>query len=435
MRTNLKLTFSLLLSATLLMVMVVGCASQQPAQPTGKTVCRISIFGDATAIYAADIGPQLNAYLDFGKWANENNYIPGVTLDFQVYDHGADNSRAIAAFKEAASSTPKPVMVNDGYASTYALLYKPLMEQNKIPGYGTSALRSTCLPVNWYFSVLPSPESLIGAFTDWITENWKKDSKVEWIRSHWHEGAPRMAFIAWDSPLGRACESPEVFAYMKSKGVEFAGAEYFPLAASDPTPQLSRLKGKFDFAFVAMFPPHYAMILQGADRLGMAGKYMAAVPNYFDPYALIARTGKMADNTLCFNLFEMEFDKLPPYIQKAQTDRQYPKELFVYRGGWIIGDLFAQTIRKTIETYGIDKVTGETCYATINSGAVTDYKPLAATETFTFSNNDKLVKVLGLNSMNLGMITDGKWVPIESNRHMPRLFPGEPDVPQQFMPK
>lgn len=429
------MTFSLLLSATLLMVMVVGCASQQPAQPTGKTVCRISIFGDATAIYAADIGPQLNAYLDFGKWANENNYIPGVTLDFQVYDHGADNSRAIAAFKEAASSTPKPVMVNDGYASTYALLYKPLMEQNKIPGYGTSALRSTCLPVNWYFSVLPSPESLIGAFTDWITENWKKDSKVEWIRSHWHEGAPRMAFIAWDSPLGRACESPEVFAYMKSKGVEFAGAEYFPLAASDPTPQLSRLKGKFDFAFVAMFPPHYAMILQGADRLGMAGKYMAAVPNYFDPYALIARTGKMADNTLCFNLFEMEFDKLPPYIQKAQTDRQYPKELFVYRGGWIIGDLFAQTIRKTIETYGIDKVTGETCYATINSGAVTDYKPLAATETFTFSNNDKLVKVLGLNSMNLGMITDGKWVPIESNRHMPRLFPGEPDVPQQFMPK
>jgi len=435
MRTNLKLTFSLLLSAILLVVMVIGCAGQQPAQPSGKTVCRVAIFGDATAIYAADIGPQLNAFLDFGKWANENNYIPGVILDFQVYDHGADNSRAIAAFKEAASSTPKPVMVNDGYASTYALLYKPLMEQNKIPGFGTSALRSTCLPVNWYYAVLPSPESLIGAYTDWITENWKKDSKVEWIRAHWHEGAPRMAFIAWDSPLGRACESPEVFAYMKSKGVEFAGAEYFPLAASDPTPQLSRIKDKFDFAFVAMFPPHYAMILQGADRLGMAGKYMAAVPNYFDPYALIAKTGKMADNTLCFNLFEMEFDKLPPYVQKAQTDRQYPKELFVYRGGWIMGDLYAHVIKKTIEAYGIDKITGENCYAVINSGAIKDFKPMACTETFTFSNNDKLVKVLGLNSMNVGMITDGKWVPIESNRHMPRLFPGEPDVPQQFMPK
>jgi len=435
MSSNVKLTFSLLLVAALMVVMIAGCAQQQSVKPSGKTTYRIAVFGDATAIYAADIGPQLNAYLDFGKWANETNYIPGVTLDFQVYDHGADSSRAISAFKEAASSTPKPVMANDGYASTYALLYKPLMEQNKIPGYGTSALRSTCLPVNWYFAVLPSPENLVGAFTDWIVENWKKDSKNEWIKANWHEGAPRMAFIAWDSPLGRASESPEVFAYMKSRGVEFAGAEYFPLAASDPTPQLSRLKDKFDFAYVAMFPPHYAMILQGADRLGMAGKYMAAVPNYFDPYALIAKTGKLADNTLCFNLFEMDFSKLPPYIQKAQTDRQYPKELFVYRGGWIIGDLFAQTIKKTIETYGIDKVTGETCYATINSGAVKDYKPLAATETFTFSNNDKLVKVLGLNSMNLGMITDGKWVPLESNRRMPRLFPGEPDVPQQFMPK
>ena len=435
MRSNVKLTFSLLLVAALMVVMIAGCAQQQPVKPSGKITYRIAVFGDATAIYAADIGPQLNAYLDFGKWANESNYIPGVALDFQVYDHGADSSRAIAAFKEAASSTPKPVMVNDGYASTYALLYKPLMEQNKIPGYGTSALRSTCLPVKWYFAVLPSPENLVGAFTDWIVENWKKDSKIEWIKANWHEGAPRMAFIAWDSPLGRASESPEVFAYMKSRGVEFAGAEYFPLAASDPTPQLSRIKDKFDFAYVAMFPPHYAMILQGADRLGMAGKYMAAVPNYFDPYALIAKTGKLADNTLCFNLFEMDFSKLPPYIQKAQTDRQYPRELFVYRGGWIIGDMFAQTIRKTIETYGIDKVTGETCYATINSGAVKDYKPLAATETFTYSNNDKLVKVLGLNSMNLGMITDGKWVPLESNRYMPRLFPGEPDVPRQFMPK
>jgi len=184
-----------------------------------------------------------------------------------------------------------------------------------------------------------------------------------------------------------------------------------------------------------MFPPHYAMILQGADRLGMAGKYMAAVPNYFDPYALIAKTGKLADNTLCFNLFEMDFSKLPPYIQKAQTDRQYPKDMFVYRGGWIIGDIFAQTMKKTIEKYGIDKVTGENVYATINSGVVKDIKPLACTETLTFSNNDKLVKVLGLNSMNVGMIKDSRWTLVESNRNMPRLFPGEPDVPQQFMPK
>lgn len=434
MKKNLQFIVGFLLLLTMLSAVAVGCTGQ-PGQSTGKITYRIAIFGDATAIYAADIGPQLNAFLDFGKWANESNYIPGVTLDFQTYDHGADNSRAIAAFKEAASGTPKPVMVNDGYASTFALLYKPLMEQYKIPGYGTSALRSTCLPVNWYFAVLPSPESLIGAYTDWIVENWKKDSKYEWIRNHWHEGAPRMAFIAWDSPLGRACESPEVFAYMKSKGVEFAGAEYFPLAAVDPTPQLTRLKDKFDFAYVAMFPPHYAMILQGADRLGMASNYMAAVPNYFDPYALIAKTGKLAENTLCFNLFEMEFDKLPPYIQKAQIDRQYPKEYFVYRGGWILGDLFAQTIKRTIEKYGIDKVNGENCYAVINAGVIKDYKPLACTENFTFSNNDKLVKVLGLNSMNVGMVKDGKWTLIESNRYMPRLFPGEPDVPIQFLNK
>jgi len=434
MRKNLIMTFSLLMALTMVTALVAGCTGQA-AQPTGKTTYRVAVFGDATGIYADQIGPQLNAFLDFGIWANENNYVPGVTLDFRTYDHGADNSRAIAAFKEAASGTPKPVMVNDGYASTFALLYKPLMEQSKIPGYGTSALRSTCIPVSWYFAVLPSPENLIGAYTDWIAENWKKDSKYEWVRNHWQDRAPRMAFIAWDSALGRACESPEVFAYMKSKGVEYVGAEYFPLAAVDPTPQLTRLKDKFDFAYVAMFPQHYVMILQGADRLGMAGKYMAAVPNYFDPYFLVDKVGKLADNTLCFNLFEMEFAKLPPYIQKAQLDRQYPKDFFVYRGGWIIGDLFAQTIRETIAKYGIDKVSGENCYATINAGLVKDYKPLACTETLSFANNDKQVKVLGLNSTNVGMIQNGKWVLIESSRNMPRLFPGEPDVPTQFLNK
>ena len=431
MRPNFKLILYLITLTALLSALLAGC-TQQPSQQQakGKPVIRIAIFGDATAIYAADIGPQLNAYLDFGKWANENNYIPGATIDFQIYDHGADVSRAIAAFKEASSGSPKPVMVNDGYASAFAVVYKPLMVQSKIPGYGTSAVRSVCLPVEWYFSVLPSPENLIGAYTDWIVENWKADSKNEWIKAHYQARAPRMAFIAWDSALGRASESPEIFAYMKSKGVEFAGAEYFPLAAADPTPQLSRIKDKFDFAYVAMFPPHYAMILQGADRMGMAQKYMAAVPNYFDPYSLITKTCKLADKTLCFNLFEMNFDKLPPYIQKAQTDRQYPKEFFVYRGGWIIGDIMAQTVNKTIAKYGLDKVTGENVYATICSGDVKDIKAMACTETESFANNDKLVKVLGLNSTHVGIVKDGKWMLYESNRYMPRLFPGEPDVPK-----
>jgi len=60
---------------------------------------------------------------------------------------------------------------------------------------------------------------------------------------------------------------------------------------------------------------------------------------------------------------------------------------------------------------------------------------LACTETLSFANNDKQVKVLGLNSTNVGMIQNSKWVLIESSRNMPRLFPGEPDVPTQFLNK
>ena len=62
-------------------------------------------------------------------------------------------------------------------------------------------------PAAYSFGTHPLYENDFGVFIDWMTETWDKTRP------------PKIAYLTWDSPLGRACCTEECLAYAAQKGV------------------------------------------------------------------------------------------------------------------------------------------------------------------------------------------------------------------------
>ena len=330
---RISLSLGIFLTVVLLVSIFGGCAASPKAEAPKKSnvTLSIAVLADATGPYAVTVGPQLNAMKDFGKWANETNYIPGITLDVKAYDHGLKMEACVALYKEAVTATPAPVLTNGGLWSTAAPTLAGFAKQNKIPIIDTTPLKEVVIPPGWFFGYQPAYEGQVGAYIDWIVDNWKADSKVPWIRTHYQNRKPRLALMSWDITLGRANESNEVKCYAASKGVEWVGAEYVPMTVGDVTPQLTRLKDKVDFMYVGMFGSAWQAVLKKSAEMGMRDQFIDVGPAYFSPIEIAKFTPDLANNNGAVQIFVPGYDDLPKHIQQAHDALGYPRDFHVVR--------------------------------------------------------------------------------------------------------
>ena len=436
-----SLSLSIVLIMVLVVTIVAGCAAPKTEPPKKeKVTIRVVNLGDASGPYAVTIGPQLDGCKDFAAWANSNNYLPGVKLDIRSYDHGLKAEQAVALYKEAVTSTPTPVITNGGLWSDIAPTLRGFAKQNKIPIIDATALRTAIIPPGWFFGYQPSYEGQVGAYVNWIVDNWKADSKIPWIKSHYQNRKPRLALMSWDIALGRANESVEAKCYAESKGVEWVGAEYVPLTVGDVTPQLTRLKGKVDFIYVGMFGSAWQAVLKKAAELEMRDQFIDVGPSYFSPPEIAKFTPNLVNNDGSLAIFMANWDQFPQQIQDAKAKTKYPKEFGSYAVGWYWGDLVTEAIRQTINKVGVDKVTGQTVYDNLCAGGINKFKPMISCNTISWANNSSRVKMDGGDSVDVHIVHnyDAKTLPaaetykayLDTNGvPIPALLPGGKDLP------
>jgi ABC-type branched-subunit amino acid transport system substrate-binding protein len=437
--------FSLSLGLFLTVVMVVtifaGCAAAPKAEAPKQTnvTYRLINLGDATGPYAVTIGPQLDGAKDFAKWANETNYLPGITLDIRSYDHGLKVESAVALYKEAVTSSPAPVLTNGCLWSTVAPTIAGFAKQNKIPVIDATALREVVIPPGWFWGYQPSYEGQVGAYVNWIVDNWKADSKIPWIQKHYENRKPRLALVSWDISLGRANESAEAKCYAISKGVEWVGAEYVPMTVGDVTPQLSRLKDKVDFIYIGMFGSAWQAVLKKAAELGMRDQFIDCGTSYFSPPEIAKFTPDLVNNNSCLAIFVADWSLYPKQIQDAQAKTKYPKEFGSYAVGWYWGDLATEALRQTAKRVGTDKITGQAIQDMLNAGGINKFKPMVSCNTISWANNANLVKMDGGDSVTVQLVNGYTKDMLPENTFtkyittpevpIPGLLPGGKDIP------
>jgi len=437
-----SLGLTLFLTFVLVATIIAGCtpAPKPEAPKTEKVTYTIVMLGDLSGPGAVTTGPQMEGTQDFAKWSNETNYIPVITMNIKIFDHGYDMDNAVALYKQGVTETPAPVMTNGGIWSTVAPTLAGLAKQNKIPIIDPSSIKDALYPPGWFFGYQPSYEGQLGAYINWIAENWKADSKVDWIKKHYENRKPRLALIGWDNSMGRAFESVETKCYAQAKGVEWVGSDYVPLMVGDVTPQLTRLKGKVDFLFAGMFGSAWQAVLKKAAELEMRDQFIDVGASYFSPPEIATFTPDLVNNNGAVGIFVAMFDEYPKVIQEAQLKTRYPIEFGSYAVGWYNGDLYAEVLRQTANRVGADKITGPAIYDMLCAGGITKFKPMISVHTVTWSNNSKLVKMDGADSCVIRIVQnyDPKVLKPEQTHKayvnfpdvpIPAVLPGGKDVP------
>lgn len=221
---------------TLVLTPILGCAPKPAPPPEVVKPDKVVIhhFGDLSGPYAGITAPIVAGFKDFAEWFNtEGGGIDGVPIEDMFRDTGGKLDAALAAYAAFKESKPYPI-VNMLYGSAESEALRERYIEDKILCFTNSPSPTCIYPPGYEFSTIPSYTDSMGAFIDWVADDWAKKTGEK----------VKLAILTWDSTYGRAIMVDETRDYAAKKGVEIVAEEVFGLRDLDVKTQLTRIKTK-----------------------------------------------------------------------------------------------------------------------------------------------------------------------------------------------
>jgi hypothetical protein len=247
------------------MIFMLMASSPFPVSAEAAKTLYVGGTMSLTGAYAEDTAAELAAFEDYTKYVNEtkrmapwrNEKFPtNITLEVLWRDDMLMPAKALSIYEELKA---KGMLVYRISGSSVAMALKDRLNEDNIGATSMAAGPYLLTPPQTIFTSYPIYTDNFGAVADWFIENWKETRK------------PRVAYLTADNAMGKAMEIPEMEAYLKKLGYEFAGSQYVPLIpTTPPTTQLMWLKEKkVDLAFGVMIDPGSQPTIKEAVRLDM----------------------------------------------------------------------------------------------------------------------------------------------------------------------
>jgi ABC-type branched-subunit amino acid transport system substrate-binding protein len=263
--------------ASVIILLLVSLFVPASATAAGKSVY-VGGTMSLTGPYAEDSAAILQAYEDYVKYVNETkNLAPwrkekwpaDVTIELLWRDDELKPAKALSIYEELKA---KGILVYRASGAPTALALKDRLKQD---GFGAPSMSTGPFllePPGTILSYYPIYTDGLAAAADWYKERWKGNRK------------PRVAYLTADNAMGKSIEIPQMEAYLKKMGYDFAGIQYVPLVpTSPPTTQLMWLKqNNVDLAVGMMINPGSQPTVKEMVRLGMGP---------FQPYKLTFACG------------------------------------------------------------------------------------------------------------------------------------------------
>ncbi len=331
----------------------------------GSTVAAKTVyFGGTMALtgpYAEDTAAVLAAFEDYAKYINETKMLApwksekfpaDTTLEVLWRDDELKPAKALTIYEELKA---KGIVAYRVSGSPTALALKDRLNED---GMGATSMGSGpyfLKPPQTIFTYFPIYTDSLAAIADWFKANWKEKRK------------PRVAYLTSDNAMGKSMEVPELEAYLKSIGYEFAGIQYVPLVpTSPPTTQLMWLKqNKVDLALGVMINPGSQPTIKEAMRLGMGPHldykitFGMATPSHLQIFA--PAMGELGDGFVVAGGYPPFEDTANPGIKfynelqkKYRPDKRVTN--CVYLGGMIEAMTQVEAIRLALKEMPSDRL-------------------------------------------------------------------------------
>ncbi|MCL4880056.1 MAG: ABC transporter substrate-binding protein [Anaerolineae bacterium] len=403
---------------------------------TGQTI-RFYHFGDLSSIYAQLTLPVLNGFEDAIAYFNEQGGICGATIAMEYRDTGGSQAAAQAAWDEFSLREDAYIMFM--YLTEDAELLREQAAQKEIPivvssGSLKALYGDAADSPGWVFSVTPMFMNQLGAFCDYISENWAQFGI---------EGDPVIGHVSFLGALGESSDSDEARAYCESKGVGYAGARYFFPGVPDISPMVQGvLDGGANIIYTTSVANGPAQVAATLAALGLRDEVLVAGPNIVLDTSVMQLGGE-ATNGIVGQLPYLWWDEVEhPGIQTVVnywSQNRLPQaenavealetRNVAYLVAWAAVDAYRDIMISTINRVGFENLSGRTFYDSMTSGQT--FSALDGVITLTYSETSREPHFTRIGAIQFVETDSGllpRILPLTDFVEVPDLKPGGADV-------
>jgi len=247
----------------LLLALPLASACGEPAPPAEKTIL-VGAVQDFSGPTAQASGRLWTLAKEFFTWANETDYVPGITVEWTEVDDRYDASQVPLAYRELKAKNPDVIFTMTAVSSAGL---KPLVDRDKIPVLSfTGSVATAQEPVGYVFQETFVPEINFNCFLNYVADTWTEQRPA------------KIASLSWDDNDGTQHIESGI-ATAAALGIDFKReyAEVAPpgtgLGAGPFTPYVTRLKALDpDYIFFPMIGPATGVALNEMIAMGMDPK-------------------------------------------------------------------------------------------------------------------------------------------------------------------
>jgi branched-chain amino acid transport system substrate-binding protein len=391
--------------ALIALFLFAACGPTLTTPPEGGKMVEIADLTPLTGPTAAPEQIGMRGLQDYVRYFNEEEGIPGVTIELLWSDTGREMSRFVSAYRKFVARGV-PFFFSDDTICIAAL--KSQIEKDRVPFVSGSVSAPVISPPGWAYCLWPTFGEVSTAVLDYFMENWQEERPA------------KVVYVGADDEMGRG-GAEEVSEYAKSIGMEMLPWEFAYYVVVDATPQLLRIKEReADLVMIQSIVPAAAPILRDAERLGLLDKMQFAGLEFSMGETLMKIAGPAAEGYLaprCTPWFD-ETEILGIKTIRDTQERYHGgvQEDPEYMGGWLGGAIMCEAIKRALGEVGYENLDGAAIKSALDGMKGFDVDGMAK---ITYTPEQRR----GCGMVAVYQIQEGKIVRVSDWREVPVLVP------------
>jgi len=393
----------ILLIALTILLLIAACAPASEGQLDEEKKVSIGWLVGLTGP-AASAGRYPHMVLvDYIKYANEEELIPGVPIDLVWTDTRNEVAMDISAYRKFADRGV-PIMIS----MCESEVFKNWLEKDEVPMLSMVLSEAAIYPPGWIYSAYPTWAEEFAVWCEWIMENWEEDRP------------PRVARMGPDILAGPHALEPAVD-YAENIGIEMLPSEYVPYVPLDVSTQLLRLKQRgADYVYISPIWTVAVPILKDAQRLGLMDRMNFGGSENTQSEGMIKAAGAAAEGYTVPRAVPWWGESEFPGIEMMKDSRKRYGAEYDFQGddvhGVVFGAIAVEALKRAIEEVGYENLDGHAVKRALDS--IVDFD-VYGLKNITYTPEDRR----GSIKVRIYQVQDGKPVPVSDWQDAPMILP------------
>jgi branched-chain amino acid transport system substrate-binding protein len=399
-----KAWITMLAVALTALLLVMACAPST-TPPTGQKVVEIGAIPCLTGGGGTADQPSFRATQDYVRYFNEEEVIPGVTLELVWRDNQTSIPAFISAYRGLVDSGISLMFSN--YPTPLEGL-KPQLEKDQVVFVTGGATGPLIVPPGWIFAAWATQGEAATVLLDYFMQSWTEDR------------APKLQFFVLDETYGRS-PAAEATPYAESIGYEVLPLEVAPHVVIDATPQLIRIREReADLVYIQTIISGGGPIMRDVERLGLQDEMQFSGNEWICGDRLMEFSPAGTEGFLSPRALPWFDDTDIPGV-KTMIDKMMEYHGEVVRvpeaiAGWVYGAILCEAARIAVAEAGVENADGPTMKRALESMQDFDVDGMVK---FTFGPEDRRGDI----SLAVYQIQSGKIVRVTDYRDVHILLP------------